>query len=193
MKTVLEKKTHEIEIKNSRFITILYPITEQTNILNIIEDTKKLYPKANHYCFAYLTDTKQKSSDDGEPSGTAGIPMLNVLIKEKLINTLAITIRYFGGIKLGAGGLVRAYTKSVKEALTVSQIIEVEKGYHINITIPYSEQKNLDYLLKDSQIINKNYQEAVNYEVLINKKLLPSLKNYTCKITSEEYIRALKD
>ena len=98
MKCLIENKDSEIIIKNSRFITSLIKIDETSNIKDLIETIKVKYPNATHYCYAYITKDNQKSSDDGEPGGTAGLPMLNVLIKNNLINILAITTRYFGGI-----------------------------------------------------------------------------------------------
>ena len=120
---------NEIIIKNSRFITFLIKINNLEQIQSNLEKLKKDYPKATHYCYAYIINSNKKSSDDGEPSGTAGIPILNVLEKEKLTNILCIVIRYFGGIKLGASGLVRAYTKSVKEALNKVKKIKLTTGY----------------------------------------------------------------
>ena len=108
MKTIKENFVNEIIIKNSRFITLLFKVYDDTNINEIFDKVKDEYPKATHYCYAFITESRKKSSDDGEPGGTAGMPMLNVLEKEGFINVLAITVRYFGGIKLGAGGLVRA-------------------------------------------------------------------------------------
>lgn len=190
MRTIGNEITNEIEIKNSRFITVLIDINEKNDIQEIINNIKIKYPKATHYCYAYVGENYQKSSDDGEPGGTAGLPMLNVLLKEEIINVLAVTIRYFGGIKLGAGGLVRAYTKSVKEAINNAQLMEVEKGYRVKIKTTYDEQKNLDYLLRDYEITNKEYQENVSYEVLIPKDKLDIIKNYTHEIINEEYIKS---
>ena len=149
MKTLKSNSVNEIIIKNSRFITLLYKLNDVNEVNSIVDEVKELYPKANHYCYAYITDNARRSSDDGEPGGTAGAPMLNVLDKEELINVLAITVRYFGGIKLGAGGLVRAYSKSVRDAVIASDLVDVVKGYRMNITISYDMQKNLDYLLKN--------------------------------------------
>lgn len=189
MNTVDTIFTNEIVIKNSRFITILFPIYDDSNISDLINKVKIDYPKATHYCYAYVTESYQKSSDDGEPGGTAGLPMLNVLLKEEMINILAVTVRYFGGIKLGAGGLVRAYTKSVKEALESANTIPVKKGYRVKITTMYNEQKNLDYLLRDCKILSKDYQETITYEFLILKDNLSILGNYNYEIISEEYIK----
>ena len=188
MKTISEKITNELIIKNSKFITIIYPITSIENIQGLIDETKLVYPKATHYCYAYIINDIKRSSDDKEPSGTAGTPMLNVLIKENYTNILVITVRYFGGIKLGAGGLVRAYSKSVKEALNIATTIDLELGYRVQITASYSKQKELDYLLRNTLIIKKEYQENIEYEVLISKDSIQVLNNYDHQILKEEYI-----
>lgn len=188
MKTISKKITNELIIKNSKFITIIYPITSIENIQGLIDETKLVYPKATHYCYAYIIDDIKRSSDDKEPSGTAGTPMLNVLEKESYTNILVITVRYFGGIKLGAGGLVRAYSKSVKEALNIATTINLELGYRVQITASYSKQKELEYLLRNALIIRKEYQENIEYEVLISKDSIQVLNNFDCQILKEEFI-----
>lgn len=188
MKTIKEKRTNEIVIKNSRFITLLIKINSEEEIKDILQKTKITYPDATHYCYAYVTENINKSSDDGEPAGTAGIPMLNVLLKNNLTNILAITVRYFGGIKLGAGGLVRAYTKSLTETIKNSKIVELEKGLEVKIIINYDMQKNLDYLLKDYEIISKSYQEQITYIVKIPMTFLDKLNSYSIEKVKETYI-----
>lgn len=189
MKTIKSTSINEIIIKNSRFITVLVQVFDDTDINTIFEDIKIKYPKATHYCYAYITKSFKKASDDGEPGGTAGMPMLNVLDKEGMINTLAITIRYFGGIKLGAGGLVRAYSKSVRDAIMSTETIEIEEGYSVMIKVSYDEQKDLEYILKNCEIINKEYLTDVTYTVLIPKNKLDILNNYSYQIIKEEYIK----
>lgn len=188
MKTVKRDSVNEIVIKNSRFITLLVRVLDDTDINEVIEKVKLEYPKATHYCYAYITKRFKKVSDDGEPGGTAGMPMLNVLEKEELINTLAITIRYFGGIKLGAGGLVRAYSKSVREAILNSELVDIEEGYLLEIKTSYDEQKNLDYILKNYLIISKDYLDVITYKVLIPKDKIDIISNYSYQIIGEEYI-----
>lgn len=189
MKTVKSNSVNEIIIKNSRFITLLIEVFDDTDINKIFEEVKNEYPKATHYCYAYITKSFKKASDDGEPGGTAGMPMLNVLEKEGMINTLAITIRYFGGIKLGAGGLVRAYSKSVRDAILNADTIEIEEGYSVKVIVSYDEQKNLEYNLKECTIINKEYLSDVTYTVLIPKEKINILSNYSYQIIKEEYIK----
>ena len=188
MKTVKENFANEIIIKNSRFITLLFQVFDDTDISLILDKVKVENPKDNHYCYAYITENKKKSSDDGEPGGTAGMPMLNVLEKENIINVLAITVRYFGGIKLGAGGLVRAYSKSIRDAVLAADMVLVEKGYKVLININYDMQKSLDYLLRDYNIINKEFSDKVLYTVLIPNDKINLLGGYDYKIIGEEYI-----
>lgn len=117
---------NEIIIKKSRFITKLYYLENTDEIQNIIDNLKKEHKKCTHICFAYVINGKEKAVDDGEPSGTAGRPILNVIQKKNITNVLVIVIRYFGGIKLGAGGLVRAYTSSTSEAFKLVNLKEKE-------------------------------------------------------------------
>ena len=186
---VIEKDCeNEIIIKNSRFITILIKINGKDKVNSFLQDIKIKYPKATHYCYGYIINDYKKSSDDGEPSGTAGIPILNVLEKENITNVLAIVVRYFGGIKLGAGGLVRAYSKAVREAIKNSNLIKLVNGKKIEINFNYSDEKNINYILKEEQIIDKDYSDKVTYIVLIKDNILEKLKNYNYKVLEDTYI-----
>lgn len=192
MKTLKSNSVNEIIIKNSRFITLLYKLNDVNEVNSIVDEVKELYPKATHYCYAYITDNARRSSDDGEPGGTAGAPMLNVLDKEEIINVLAVTVRYFGGVKLGAGGLVRAYSKSVRDAILASDLADVVKGYRMNVTISYDMQKNLDYLLKNYVVVNKQFNDKVIYTILLPIDKLSILGGYEYEILNEEYIEKVE-
>lgn len=183
MYTIKDNIKNELIIKNSRFITLLYKIKDKEEVDNLLQEAKITYPKANHYCYAYKIGTNiKKASDDKEPSGTAGLPMLNVLEKEDITNILAITIRYFGGIKLGAGGLVRAYSKSVKEALRKIEIIKLVPGIICNITIPYQLEKEMIKEIGEQNIISKTYLEQITYQARL-KETSPLLeKDYVTKL-----------
>lgn len=186
---VIEKDCeNEIIIKNSRFITILIKINDKDKVNSFLQDIKIKYPKATHYCYGYIINDYKKSSDDGEPSGTAGIPILNVLEKENITNVLAIVVRYFGGIKLGAGGLVRAYSKAVRELIKTSNLIELVNGKKIEINFNYSDEKNINYILKEEQIIKKDYSDKVTYIALIKDNILEKLKNFNYKVLEDTYI-----
>ena len=186
MKTIKKELINEIIIKNSKFINILIPINSN-KIDYYLNYYKEKYPKATHYCYAYIYQDIKKCSDDNEPSQTAGMPMLNVLESNNLINVLTITIRYFGGIKLGAGGLVRAYTKSVTENLKNQEFIELEEGYLIKIKFPYSKEKEIKHFIKEKNIKEKTYQENITFVATISKEKLKDFL-YPYKIIEEVLI-----
>ena len=188
MKTIKENVINEIIINKSKFITVLEYVETKEDVEKCLNKYKNTYKDATHYCYAYVIENINKSSDDGEPAGTAGIPMLNALLKNNLTNILAITVRYFGGIKLGAGGLIRAYTKSLTETIKNSKIVEIEKGLEVKIIINYDMQKSLDYLLKDYEIISKSYQEQITYIVKVPVSFLDKLNNYNTEKVKETYI-----
>lgn len=187
MKTIKDNIQNEIIIKNSRFITYFIKLTSN-DIEKYLKEIKELHPKATHYCYGYIYGNEKGCSDDGEPSRTAGLPMLNVLEKEELNNILVITVRYFGGIKLGAGGLVRAYTKSVTETLKLASITELEEGYKIKIVFDYNNESTMNYILKTSTILEKYYEKDINYIVLVNKETLDKLKDYNYSIIESTWI-----
>lgn len=184
MYTISENTEKEIEIKKSRFISRIYRIHSLEEVDKVLQELKKEYKDATHYCYAYILDENKKSSDDNEPSGTAGIPILQVLEKNNLNYVLCVVIRYFGGIKLGAGGLVRAYTKSVTEGLKLCQKYELIPGYKIEINISYDEQKKLDYIVKEYKV-DKNFDNNITYHILIPKKDFNILTEFNPKIIKE--------
>lgn len=176
MYTIKNNTSNEIIVKNSRFICYLYKIKDKSEVNDILNYIKEVNKDANHYCYAYIIDDYKKSSDDGEPSGTAGIPMLKVLEANELNNILAVVVRYFGGILLGAGGLVRAYTKSVTNTLSDDNIVELTKGYNVSISFNYNQIKEVDYLLKDININNKKFDDIVIYNIDIPVSFLEVIK-----------------
>ena len=192
MKTIKNNIQNEIIIKNSKFICYLYKIKDINEITSILHNIKEEHINATHHCYAYILNNTQKSSDDGEPTGTAGIPILKVLEKNNLSNILAIVVRYFGGIKLGAGGLVRAYTKSVTNTLSEDNIISLTKGYNLDIEFNYDQVKETDYLLKNITINNKEYNTTIKYNIDIPIEFLEIIKlnniNYT--IIKDIYIES---
>ena len=147
-----------------------------------IMDIMKEYPGATHYCYAYIIDNVKRFQDDGEPGGTAGMPILHVLESQNLQHIIAIVIRYFGGIKLGAGGLVRAYSNSVSDALKLIETTELIECEILTIEFEYTNTKQIDYLLQDYSITNKTFGEKITYEIASPKEntndLLQMLSNH---------------
>ncbi|MDK4351434.1 YigZ family protein [Enterococcus thailandicus] len=156
--TVKEDGQSEIEIKKSQFICSFKRVTTEEEAKTFIQAVKKEHWKANHNCSAFVIGDKseiQRSSDDGEPSGTAGIPMLEVLKKNELINVVAVVTRYFGGIKLGAGGLIRAYTQAVSHGLTEVGIVEGTLQQELAVAITYPQLGKLENFLELQQVTVK--------------------------------------
>lgn len=182
MKSIKEEVINEIIINKSRFITILTNINNIDKVKEKLENIKKTYKDATHYCFAYIINNHEKCSDNGEPSGTAGMPILNVLKQNNLTNILCVVIRYFGGIKLGAGGLIRAYSTSASEALNKANIVNLVKGYKIIIEFSYDNIKQIDYLLKNIQI-KKDYTNNITYTFKIKEEKLNKIENELSKLS----------
>lgn len=177
MKSIKFNIENEFIIKKSKFITKLYFVTSEIEIKNILDKNKNNYKDATHICYAYILNNVQRFNDDSEPSGTAGMPILNVLKNNNLNNVLCIVIRYFGGIKLGAGGLIRAYCSSVSEALNKTEIINVVNGKKIELTFSYDDIKKVNHILNDINIVDKQFDENVKYIIIVKEKNVNSLIN----------------
>lgn len=174
-KTILEKNTTaEIIEKKSRFIANLFYVETPQEAENKIKQIKKKYYDAKHNCFAYITlngnEIQKKCSDDGEPSGTAGAPMLEILEKQSIYNVVVIVTRYFGGILLGTGGLVRAYSDSLKEAIKKSTLVEQEPGYEAEIKLLYADFEKFKYYCNKNNIniINSEYSDFIICKIEVN-------------------------
>ena len=187
MKIIKYNLSNTITINKSKFICELIRIKKDDDIENNLNIIKNKYKDATHYCYAYILGDKKKSSDDGEPGGTAGVPMMDTLNKRELNNVLCVVIRYFGGIKLGAGGLVRAYRKAVNDCLDKSEFNELINRYELTIEISYDKQKELEYILKDN--FTKEYKEQVIYNIKCNNEIKEMLeKKYKMKDIKEKVI-----
>lgn len=177
MKSIKFNIENEFIIKKSKFITKLYFVTSEIEIKNILDENKNDYKDATHICYAYILNNVERFNDDSEPSGTAGIPILNVLKNNNLNNVLCIVIRYFGGIKLGAGGLIRAYCSSVSEALNKTEIINVVNGKKIELTFSYDDIKKVNHIINGINIVDKQFDENVKYIIIVKEKNVNSLIN----------------
>lgn len=147
-KTLKSYGEKEIIIKKSRFIGRAKPVDTQEEAVAFIDSLRKKYPDATHHCYAYVIGENSgimRYSDDGEPSGTAGIPILEVLKMRQVVNAVVVVTRYFGGTLLGAGGLVRAYTQGCGEALEAAQVAVMEKSLVLTIAVPYSLWDKIQY------------------------------------------------
>ncbi len=192
MKTI-EDSNYTIVINKSKFICELLYINNQDEIDSKLKDIKHKYKGATHYCYAYIYDNNKRFNDDGEPGGTAGMPILNVLENNNLNHVLCVVIRYFGGIKLGAGGLVRAYTKSVTSCLENTKIVDKKECQLIKITFSYDKVKIIDKII-NKNILLKEFENSITYTIAISKdevkNTLKLLENYiiNLEILDDNYI-----
>lgn len=195
LKTIKKNVQAEIIEKKSKFIANLIYVQTEEQAEEELKKIRKKYYDAKHNCFSYRIMTEagivNKSSDDGEPSKTAGLPILNIITKKELINVLVVVTRYFGGILLGTGGLVRAYSESTQEAIKKAEFVIEEKGYELEIIISYNDFEKFKFYCKEKniEIINVIYNEKITCNIQLNNdekdKLLNNLKELSFKI--EEY------
>ena len=171
-KTVYSGGSAEIIEKKSRFIATVQPVKSEEEALEFIEMMRKKYWNATHNCFAYVIGEHfqmQRCSDDGEPSGTAGKPMLDVLLGEEIHDVVVVVTRYFGGTLLGTGGLVRAYSGATKAGLTESKVITKKYGRKLFVQTDYTGLGKIQYILgqRGLTILNSIYTDKVELEVLV--------------------------
>lgn len=176
MKTVFEGGEGEIVEKKSRFIATVRPVSSEEEAATFIAEMKKKYWDAKHNCSAFVIGDNQeltRCSDDGEPAQTAGRPMLDVLLKEEIHNTAVVVTRYFGGVLLGTGGLVRAYQKAVQEGLANSIVIEKQSGRKLVIGTDYTGLGKLQYLIaqKGLATIDTIYTDKVELILMVPAEL----------------------
>ncbi len=179
----------EIVEKKSRFIATVEPANSEEEALSVIVALRKKYWNATHNCFAFVVGERQelqRCSDDGEPQGTAGRPMLDVLLGEEVHNAVAVVTRYFGGTLLGTGGLVRAYSKAVQAGLSASCIVEKRSGFRLEVKTDYNGVGKIQYLLgqRGLKIIESEYTDVVRLTVLVPEETLFELKSAVTEVTS---------
>ena len=180
-KVVYEGGEDEIVEKKSRFIATVIPAESEEEALEFIEAMRKKYWNATHNCFAYVIGQRnelQRCSVDGEPSGTAGRPMLDVLLGEEIHNVAVVVTRYFGGTLLGTGGLVRAYSASTQAGLASAKIITKIKGFKLSVKTDYNGLGKIQYILgqRGIKILDSIYTENVELEILIPEDEVASVQ-----------------
>ena len=198
-KTIIEHTTSEIVEKKSKFIANIYHIENEEQANTKIKEIKKKYYDARHNCIAFRVIEKdkiiEKFSDDGEPSGTAGAPMLNILQKNDLCNILVVVTRYFGGILLGTGGLVRAYSEATIQGIEKADKINVYQGMEYKVKLEYSELENLKYYCRKNSIniTNIEYINEINCNIQVkeenNNKLKKDIEEKRINILEYKHIK----
>lgn len=155
----------------------MFSIDDLDEINYYLDLIKNKYKDATHHCYAYILDNTKRFNDDNEPSGTAGMPILDCLEKNNLNHVLCIVTRYFGGIKLGAGGLVRAYSNSTSSAIKNTTIMELINGFQVSIKFNYNRIDEIDKILENYEIIEKKFDNEVLYIANIDKSTKEKLEN----------------
>lgn len=189
MKTIKECYSSLQTIQKSEFIANIYPVSSIEEINDILAKVRKKYYDATHNCYAYVLGVNAdivKASDDGEPSQTAGVVIYDVLKKNELTNVLAIVTRYFGGIKLGAGGLVRAYSSTTAQALINAKFFSLAPCLEIELTFAYSYVNLITKTLVDYKLIKKEFDSLVKLIYQIPKSNFVKIKNDLISLTKNE-------
>lgn len=199
-KTITKNTAYELVEKKSKFIANLIYVKDKEEAENKIKVYKKKYFDARHNCYAYrvLEDDTiyEKSSDDGEPSGTAGAPMLNILQKNNLCNVLIVVTRYFGGILLGTGGLVRCYSGACLGSIEIAEEVEIEPGVEMVVAIDYPDFQSVQYYFgkNNIRILNSKYEDdiqcLIEMSILTKERFLSDVKNRNINIKKVELGRS---
>ncbi|MFD1550146.1 YigZ family protein [Levilactobacillus fuyuanensis] len=171
--TIQATGQHDLEIKKSRFITDIARVSTEDEAKAFLATVSAREPKANHHCWAYVLgehDEIQRESDNGEPSGTAGVPILTVLQRNQLHNVIAVVTRYFGGIKLGAGGLIRAYSNATSTAIEAVGVVKRVRQRALTLTVDYANYDRLSHYLTEEKIttLDTTYTDAVAVTIAVD-------------------------
>ena len=172
--TLRKAATIEYIVQKSRFIGSATPVATEEEALDFIKQIKGMYKAATHYCYAYIIGENagiMRYQDDGEPSGTAGIPILEALRQNKVVNACVVVTRYFGGVLLGAGGLVRAYSHTANESIRAAELALVEQSLRLTLQVPYAQWDKLDYLLSQRPVtdVEKDFTDQVGITLVVRQ------------------------
>ena len=191
LKTINDEVINTIIIKKSTFITKMAPKSSIQEAREYIDSIKAEYPDATHHPAAYIIGNHGEyghANDDGEPGKTAGAPIFDVLRKNDLTNVVAVVVRYFGGIKLGAGGLVRAYSKSTAEAVKLATIVPIIEYSRLHLTFDYPSMPIIEPYLNDTKIISRNFTKNISYVIELPTSEVSRLKTILNELTQGKII-----
>lgn len=185
MKVIFKNNSILYEIQKSKFYGFNFYVETKDDCNQILDRIRQEFSDATHVCYAYILNefqSIQKYSDDGEPTGTAGLPILSQLLRYELTNVLVVVVRYFGGIKLGTGGLLRSYTKTVTNLIDQCELIDYRKFYYYEISFDYSSNKTIDYWLNglNVEVLEKHYNMEITYKIKCDTEIMPHslLRNF---------------
>lgn len=195
---IIEKVESSIEVKKSKFICLLLPINDEKQIKDKINEVKRLYPGATHYCYGCSINGNYRSNDDGEPASTAGKPILQCLINSELDNVLAVVVRYFGGTLLGTAGLVKAYQQATIDAINQAKLATPTLVNNYKITVNYQDTNKIEYFLaKNGTIKLRDYQQDAIYYFQCENDICQQISELTngsgqVKLLNSEIIEKVK-
>lgn len=180
-KTIKEAVLIEHEINKSKFLSYLAPVKTEDEAKEYLREIKRLHPKATHHCSAYVCGDIERSNDDGEPASSAGLPMLQVLRGNDLDFVIAVVVRYYGGVLLGVGGLIRAYGSSVSLALEAATIMVPSTVYTYTLAFPYEFTNEVEtHLTSSGVIVDREYDALAKYTVeVLSETILDNLNDFT--------------
>ncbi len=180
MNTILERNEITLVRDRSSFVGVLIHVTSLESIKQYLDDIRKQYPKAKHYCYAYILGDKKKCSDDGEPAKTAGRPLLELLEKKEMDETLLIVVRYFGGVLLGASRLMSTYLETGVNVLANADVVTIENKFIYHMSLSYRDFEELKHLSRKLQFSFENvmYEDRINVDVLAEENSGEELANY---------------
>ena len=180
MKTIGKNSEFVLEIKKSKFMAFCFEVQTEYEAQQIVKDYQKKYADATHVCYAYKLTNTAKMSDDGEPQGTAGKPIFDLITLKNLTNTLVIVVRYFGGIKLGAGGLTRAYSNSANEVIKIAGEKEIVETLIIMFELPINKSRLINQIEKIDGVLNSSVEYGNNITITLNVR-----KEIDCNIKQQ--------
>lgn len=197
MHSIKAEIIEETTIKHSRFISFAKPVFDKESAEGYLKSIKHAHPDANHHCFAYIIGEDaliQKAEDDGEPSKTAGMPILETLKKNGMTNIIVIVVRYFGGIKLGAGGLIRAYGKAASLALENATKTEPKVLVKVSITVPFDLLGTVEHELESlTDTIERSYDDRAHFQVTLEEQKVNALESTLREKTSDKATMEIMD
>lgn len=186
MKKIIENGTSEIVEKKSRFLGYIYDVTDADDAAGKVAALKKKHYDARHVCYAYVIGQTVKSSDDGEPQGTAGRPITDVITHMELDHCLIAVVRYFGGILLGTGGLIRAYTAAASAAAGSATLMELHTGFPLTVTLDYESYGKADYFFNEKKIprLGTDYGAGVTIKAVVPSDHKNAVEKQLAEISS---------
>ena len=195
--TIQSKKifSAEYEIKKSKFISQIQQVDDEISAKNFVQSVRKKYFDATHNCSAWILGDKQKSNDDGEPGGTAGNPILDALKKNNLNFVVLVVTRYFGGIKLGAGGLIRAYSTAAALAISAAKIVQMKTFQKISLTLEYNFLATVENFLRQKKISVENisYADDVTINIFVEPENVEKILSELTELTAANFLSEVGD